>query len=551
MTRTRKTAAPDAELSVQKETETDPAPLENPLGTSTAVPTSLGSVSGYKRAHDDTNGDHRPNDEIGESDQLGPHDTILNGSKRHKTAENARSSGEKLVGSITSSGNHEPGPENASSKSWPDILYCTYAKDEKSGQCNTYYSDQKCDGWSDPLKDRDGRSESLFEIERTLYGDCQDKERWKRQEPMNKDQWRDTHRHFKLGDGFAIRAQGLPMMRINDPVCQSVLKFLIKYDPGQTLSDFYINWPWHILIQYHKDITNLRDKIQEGKAMDFQVSGGDIENQEIIRRIDLLLEQINDVYTDSIKPELQNHGTSGLAVFKKLWLLFKPGEEVFTRVNGELAAFIVVDYHDRPGDPKSPQELDKKFIVRMWNLRLVAGQLVRHMSHIAIDEYEGSRLINTLPVFPCKYTGREDEPQAQRKNLIKRGKKYFNIINQAHAYMDHKGLTQDMAPRIYNGRVVIDSMSYVKYGAKIGRQHEEDFSTWQRRRSRMETNSVDIEPVKPSDIVEPADNGGGQLWKKYNGLDPTTHEPDSLEDHHFLLLPQNIRGFSLRDKQWG
>ncbi|KAL8860659.1 MAG: hypothetical protein Q9178_003012 [Gyalolechia marmorata] len=390
-------------------------------------------------------------------------------------------------------------------------------------------TNQKYDGWSDPLKDKDERSMSLFEIERTLYGNWQDKDK-KQQEPMNKDQWRETHRHFKLGDDFTVRAQGLPMMRINDPVCRSVLKFLIKYDPGQILSGFYINWPWHILIQYHKDIKDLRDKIQNGEAKDFQVSGVDVENQEVIRRIDLLLEQINDVYTYSIEPELLNYGTFGMAVFKKLWLLFKPGEEVFTRVNGELAAFIVIDHHDRPGDPKSPQAL-KKLIVRMWNLRLVAGRLVRHMSYIAIDEYEGSRLINTLPVFPCKYIGREVEPQAQRRKLIERGKKYFNIINQAHAYMDHKGLTQDLEPRIYD--------------------YEEDFSAWERRQSRMETNTVDIEPVKPSDIVEPADNGGGQLWKNYSGLDPITHDPDSLEDHHFLLLPQKIRGFSLRDKQWG
>ncbi|KAL9026509.1 MAG: hypothetical protein Q9196_004835 [Gyalolechia fulgens] len=551
MTRTRKSAAPDAELNVQKETETDSAPLENSLGTSTAVPTSSGSVSGYKRAHDDTNGDHRPNDEIGGSDQMGPLDTIPNGSKRHKTAENAHASGEELVGSITSSGNHEPSLKNSSSEPPLEILYCTHAKDEESEQSNTYYSNQKYNGWSDPLKDRDERSISLFEIERTLIGIWQDKDSSKQQEPMKKDQWRDTHRHFKLGNGFKVRAQGPTMMRINDPVCQSVLKFLIKYDPGQVLSGFYIGWPWHILIQYYKDIICLRDKIQEGQAMDFQVSDGDFENQEIIRRIDLLLAQINDVYTDSIEPELQNHHTSGLAVFEKLWLLFKPGVEVFARVNGELAAFIVVDYHDRLIDPEYPHARDRKLIVRMWNLRLVAGRLVRHMSHIAIDEYAGSRLINTLPVFPSQYTGQEDEPQAQRKTLIERGKKYFNIINQAHAYMDHKGLTQDLEPRIYNGRVVIDSMSYVRYGEKIGRQYEFDYPARELRRARMETNSVDIEPVKPSDIVEPADDGGGQLWKKYNGLDPTTHKPDSLEDHHFLLLPQNIRGFSLRDKQWG
>lgn len=107
-------------------------------------------------------------------------------------------------------------------------------------------------------------------------------------------------------------------------------------------------------------------------------------------------------------------------------------------------------------------------------------------------------------------------------------------------------------------------MSYVKYVSKIGEskigestvgESRKDWDwDWWRLLPRKESNSVQFEPLKPNDVIQPEDNGGGQLWKKYNGLDPTdptTQEPGFLEDRHFLLLPQNIRGFSLRDKQWG
>lgn len=98
-------------------------------------------------------------------------------------------------------------------------------------------------------------------------------------------------------------------------------------------------------------------------------------------------------------------------------------------------------------------------------------------------------------------------------------------------------------------------MSYVKYGATTMSKPHEDFDwDWFRLRPRREENSVHFEPLKPSQVIRPEDNGGGQLWEKYNGLDPTdpmTQESGFLEDRHFLLLPRNIGGFSLKDKQWG
>ena len=95
-------------------------------------------------------------------------------------------------------------------------------------------------------------------------------------------------------------------------------------------------------------------------------------------------------------------------------------------------------------------------------------------------------------------------------------------------------------------------MSYVNYGAAMMKSLYANMD-W-KWRPRGEENSVHFEPLKPSEVIRPEDDGGGQLWEKYNGLDPTdstTQEPGFLEDRHFLLLPRNIRGYSLRDKQWG
>ena len=267
---------------------------------------------------------------------------------------------------------------------------------------------------------------------------------------MKKHQWGQHDMHIDFEKEFNIETQSFPALRINDGICRHIMKSLIKYDPGQILTgdSFLVHWPWKILMHYHEELVDLRDKVENKEPTDIQFSE-EVEPLEIVRRLDCLLGQIEDVYAEMVKPELENHANARLAEFQHLWLLFKPGEEVFARVNGELAAFIVLAHrHHEPGHSKTTKAPIKQLIVHVWNLHFVGGRLARHMSQIAIDEYEDSRLIETLPVYPCKYAGSKDEAYKQREKLIERGKDYFNIIKQPHAYMDHKGLTRDSEPRI-------------------------------------------------------------------------------------------------------
>ena len=426
----------------------DVAPGADSLGTPTSNETPPNGVSGVKRAYVDLNGGIA-NDEEGENGQIWHNNSIT--SKRLKSSNPSHTSATESLNRTTNMGQAPSLATIAAKSSWPDILYCTRVEDDETLKSSTYYSDQKYKEWSDPLHDDDRRSASLLEIIRDVVGKWQHPGRWK-EKSMEKEEWKDKTRHVIFSTEFTVKEQKQPLMRIHDPVCRSVLKYLIKYDPGQILTGDYLSvqWPWHSLMHYHQEIETLRDRINNGEAMDFRVSELDVDfnKEEIIRRIELLLGQINDVYTMEVSPELQNHTTSRLADFKKLWLLFKPGEEVFTRVNGELAAFIVLANRSHsPGDSRTTQAPIKQLVVHVWNLRLVAGRLMRHMSQITIDEYDGSRLIDTLPVFPCKYAGSKDEAHAQRRKLIERGKKYFSIIRQSHAYMNYRGLTRDPEPR--------------------------------------------------------------------------------------------------------
>ena len=416
---------------------TQSAALDTP---SDSIPTPTRSVRSLKRAHDDAASDHVTDNDTNDYDSGEP-----NVNKRLKVPETSRTNSEEPDLSIHSGLVSEDTPIDPA---WPKILYRVRVSNDKSEDRRYFYSDKRYTGWSDPLKDDDKGTESPFQMIRDVVGNWQEDIKVKKKS-MKKHQWRQREKHIDFEKEFNIETQGFPMLRINDVICRQMMKSLIKYDPGQILTgdSFVLHWPWRILMHYHEEIEEIRDSVKDNKPTSIHFSK-DVELPEIGHRIDILLSLIEDVYTGMVKPELKNHAHSRLAEFQHLWLLFKPGEEVFARVNGELAAFIVLAYRNyEPGDSKTTKAPIKQFIVHVWNLHFVGGRLARHMSQIAIDEYEDSRLIETLPVYPCKYAGSKDEACKQREKLIKRGKKYFNIIKQPHAYMDHEGLTRDSEPR--------------------------------------------------------------------------------------------------------
>ena len=427
---------------------TQSAALDTPSGS---LPTPTRSVRSRKRAHDDAVSDCVTDNDTPEYESVRMrhhHDQpILN--KRLRVPETSCTNKEESDFLSPESGHSRPDSEDAPVEPrWPNILYRVRVSNEKSGDRRCFYSDKKYTGWSDPLKYDDKGTESPFQMIRDVVGNWQEDK--VKKISMKKHQWGRHDMHIDFEKEFNIETQSFPALRINDPICRCIMKSLIKYDPGQILTgdSFLVHWPWKILMHYHEELEDLRDDIENKKPTDIRFPE-EVEPLEIVRRVEILLGQIEDVYTEMVKPELKNHANSRLAEFQHLWLLFKPGEEVFARVNGELAAFIVLAHRSHePGDSKTTKAPIKQLIVHVWNLHFVGGRLARHMSQIAIDEYEDSRLIETLPVYPCKYAGSKDEACKQREKLIARGKNYFNIIKQPHAYMNHKGLTRDSEPRI-------------------------------------------------------------------------------------------------------
>ena len=373
---------------------------------------------------------------------------FVGGWQRGMASKKPDSDGAK-IGSLTSSSKvtheteeldmEEDGPP-------PDVLYRTMLDIPNEDEWRYFYGGKTFPEWADPWKNETKRSKSKIEIVRTVVGSWRGNFKTNPLDSMEEHQWRMNDLHVDFKKHVRIGKQGHPGMFIYDSIFLDILKSLVKYYPSVNLTgdEVYIGYPWKMLMHYHKDIVSLRNELRDSEATspDIYKSDHGSANSKKVHSINRILELIKSTYDTVVHPELENHTKSRVAEFGKLWLLFKPGEEVFATVNGKMAAFIVLAYDDHEPEAFAPAHAPiKQVIVHVWNLRFVAGRLVRHTSEIAIDKYEGTRVIEKLPVYPCKY-----EPKLMQK-LIERGKRFFKMVQKPHAYMKHTGLTQDERPR--------------------------------------------------------------------------------------------------------
>ena len=154
-------------------------------------------------------------------------------------------------------------------------------------------------------------------------------------------------------------------------------------------------------------------------------------------QIGVLLAYLAPTYYKEIVPELNNH-QNGKASFKKLWILFQPGVDVYALMNGKYAGFVVLSCEIRAKDKhaKKREDQEERVVVTVWNLAYAGQKIYRDAKHFVVSSFEGTRDIASLEIFPTKYLKDSVE---KRDELQKRGQKYFDIIRQNPAHRVYSG----------------------------------------------------------------------------------------------------------------
>ena len=330
------------------------------------------------------------------------------------------------------------------------LLYSIRVEDGFSDRW--FYSAKGIPGLRDYMAaEEDDEPLSLFEMTFDLRGKPKKDAVMK---TMDKKDFDHVEDFINLERDFTIKTQYKPALRINAPGVISAFRYLIKYDPYRSTAgnQMVLFWgeSWYYPSWYYDKLVELQRSLSERKSTGYVASdrAKDLTNDDTANQIGQLLDIMRPYHEKYVLPERDLHNMSPpLATFERLWLLFVPGERVYTKVGSELAGFIVTSTHYENKDDKSrTRDAGKRVMcVYIWNYRFVRGKVVRHGSKVSIEEFKDQREITLLPIFPSSVYDILDGGGLRRK-LESRGKKYYNMIKTKVAHKEHHGRTLDSKP---------------------------------------------------------------------------------------------------------
>ena len=116
-----------------------------------------------------------------------------------------------------------------------------------------------------------------------------------------------------------------------------------------------------------------------------------------------------------------------VATFRSLWMLLKPGTDVYVREKGQLNAYVV------EGVDEIAQSLTgrvRPYQVTLWNLDFDGRILKRSVKTVQIEVFEGEREVISLQVFPTRFHEDKVGEPTLRHMLIERGRSFVKFANR-------------------------------------------------------------------------------------------------------------------------
>ena len=211
------------------------------------------------------------------------------------------------------------------------------------------------------------------------------------------------------------------VMRIHSIHLINVLREVITYYPWLNLrtDTVRVSEPYEPLVHYMKELEDYKTLHPEGHDERYTTTTNE--------HIDVLLGFLDRTLGSRLRLERELHQRpTPVATFENLWMLFKPGQDIYLSVfNGKALDPMVVVYFGGKGGA-----------VHCWNLRYHAGFVKPVKSKTIIPWFDGEKEITSLSAYPRNF---HSEDAALESRFIERGRKYWNLCEPS--YQEHTGQT--------------------------------------------------------------------------------------------------------------
>ncbi|KAL9040175.1 MAG: hypothetical protein Q9214_004591 [Letrouitia sp. 1 TL-2023] len=333
-----------------------------------------------------------------------------------------------------------------------------------------------------------------------------------------------------------IRKIGRTRMIIRSQRLLKIIRGCVKYFPAKTLSSDAIELykPYDLLIHH-------LDSLEEaGKDQDLE--------EESSRHLQSMLEYLKEYIIPRISHPLHLlRRPEPVVKFKNLWLLFKPGSELYWHRDTEHLSSIVfsgiVLKTELIRPTKSEREDGKKdrWSVSFWILESDGTFLGRELIVRDILKFSGERQVTSLPVYPCTYFDSLDGGKT-RQAVVERGKKAYQILREMPKQMWYDGFTDKkrlfLMTEKYRGNCIIDIKTYLSRNDET-KTIENEIFTFLHNELTFRSENSDMLSQALSEAI----------FASFHHIN-ISNTPSLPTDSHYFLIGPIIAGFALFDKAW-
>ena len=206
-------------------------------------------------------------------------------------------------------------------------------------------------------------------------------------------------------------------IKIQSPHILAALRSVVDYYPDHNISESSVTLaePYYLFFHHEDELRNIHKSFPS--------------DSEQSRHMTVLFNYIDQTFEKRFAKERERQalaeGKTPKTTFDFLWMLYKPGTDVYADMNGKTAGFVVKSIKFIPVQAPNNGYYD----ISMWYLDF-NGRYVGRVPHTAyISYFAGERDIASLAVVPCQYqeSGTQGD-KTLRHRLEERGKKFFRLL---------------------------------------------------------------------------------------------------------------------------
>ncbi|KAH0542492.1 hypothetical protein FGG08_003088 [Glutinoglossum americanum] len=317
------------------------------------------------------------------------------------------------------------------------------------------------------------------------------------------------------------------VIKIYSPMLINTLRAIVEYYPGKSLAEHTLSFeePFNLLVHHRRALKEYRGKHPDAHDEAYR--------KECNAHIDVLLGFLDNFFQGGLALEEERHTRDPpVCTFEYLWLLLKPGEDIYILWNDYILANVI---HTVGGGVK-PDECTA-YNIASWGIKYNGTRLGRSKYDRLILPFTGERPIASLPVFPASYYREADggSPGTFREMMIARGKRFYDFTSVTFSH--YAGYNLSTPRRYYEGRIVIDTDSSPVEKPDI--------------ESLIDDNTIGIAGCTCELCCLHKNLHGKVMFADYDRIDPKAKKPGGrLTDHQYMLCPREISGFVLKVRSW-